>query len=173
MHHRGLGGRRPLRLAALTADDPELQPGFEYADTSVAAALPFYGVYDLTDPETIYNPELRRWVLERNAFKTRFADEPERFRAASPTHRVRADAPPFLVIHGQSDTLVPVADARRFVAERRASESPVLYAELAAAEHAFDIVPSVRTARVVETIERFLATIRAEASNAARLQAIG
>jgi hypothetical protein len=31
----------------------------------------------------------------------------------------------------------------------------------------------VRTARVVETIERFLATIRAQASNAARLQAIG
>jgi acetyl esterase/lipase len=107
-------------------------------------------------------------------FKTRFADEPERFRAASPTHCVRADAPPFLVIHGESDTLVPVADARRFVAElRRASESPVLYAELAGAEHAFDIVPSVRTARVVETVERFLATRRAEASNAARLQAIG
>ncbi|HEX5955590.1 MAG TPA: cyclic nucleotide-binding domain-containing protein, partial [Solirubrobacterales bacterium] len=113
---------------------PELQPGFEDADTSVAAAVPFYGVYDLTDPETIYYPELRRWVLERNVFKTRFADEPERFRAASPTHRVRADAPPFLVIHGQSDTLVPVGDARRFVAElRRASESPVLYAELAGA----------------------------------------
>ena len=49
----------------------------------------------------------------------------------------------------------------------------MLYAELAGAEHAFDIVPSVRTARVVEAIERFLATIRAEASNAARLQAIG
>ena len=31
----------------------------------------------------------------------------------------------------------------------------------------------LRTARVVETIERFLATIRAEDSNAARLQAIG
>ena len=170
----GSAGGHLCALAALTADDPELQPGFEDADTSVAAAVPFYGVYDLTDPETIYYPELRQWVLERNVFKTRFADEPERFRAASPTHRVRADAPPFLVIHGESDTLVPVADARRFVAElRRASESPVLYAELAGAEHAFDIVPSVRTARVVETIERFLATIRAEASNAARLQAIG
>ena len=91
--------------------------------------------------------------------------------AYAPRARRRA---PFLVIHGESDTLVPVADARRFVAElRRASESQVLYAELAGAEHAFDIVPSVRTARVVETIERFLATIRAEASNAARLQAIG
>ena len=170
----GSAGGHLCALAALTADDPELQPGFEDADTSVAAAIPFYGVYDLTDPETIYYPELRQWVLERNVFKTRFADEPERFRAASPTHRVRADAPPFLVIHGESDTLVPVADARRFVAAlRRASESPVLYAELAGAEHAFDIVPSVRTARVVEIIERFLATIRAEASNAARLQAIG
>ena len=55
---------------------------------------------------------------------------------------MHADAPPFLVIHGDRDTLVPVADARRFVAELRAvSESPVLYAELAGAEHAFDILP--------------------------------
>jgi acetyl esterase/lipase len=170
----GSAGGHLCALAALTADDPELQPGFEQADTSVAAAVPFYGVYDLTDPETVYYPELREWVLERNVFKTRLADEPQRFRAASPTHRVRADAPPFLVIHGDCDTLVPVADARRFVAAlREASEKPVLYAELAGAEHAFDIVPSVRTARVVETIERFLATIRADASSAAPLEAIG
>ena len=107
-------------------------------------------------------------------FKARYDDDPELFRAASPTHRVHAGAPPFLVIHGERDTLVPVADARRFVAElRAASESPVLYAELAGAEHAFDIVPSVRTARVAETIERFLATVRADASSAAPLEAIG
>ena len=49
----------------------------------------------------------------------------------------------------------------------------MLYAELAGAEHAFDIVPSVRTARVVETIERFLATIRADSVSAAPLEAIG
>ena len=56
---------------------------------------------------------------------------------------------------------MPVEDARRFVGELRAtSQSPAFYAELAGAEHAFDILPSVRTARVVETIERFLATIR-------------
>jgi acetyl esterase/lipase len=170
----GSAGGHLCALAALTADDPRLQPGFEDADTSVAAAVPFYGIYDLTDPETVYYPELREWVLERNVFKARFADEPELFRAASPTHRVRADAPPFLIIHGESDSLVPVADARRFVAElREASANPVLYAELAGAEHAFDIVPSVRTARVVETIERFLAAIRADASSAAPLEAIG
>jgi acetyl esterase/lipase len=170
----GSAGGHLCALAALTPDDPVLQPGFEEADTSVAAAVPFHGVYDLTDPETVYYPELREWVLERNVFKTRLAERPELFHAASPTHRVRRDAPPFLVIHGEADTLVPVADARRFVAElRAASEKPVLYAELAGAEHAFDIVPSLRTARVVETIERFLATVRADASSAAPLEAIG
>ena len=30
-------------------DDPRYQPGFEDADTSVAAAVPFYGVYDFTN----------------------------------------------------------------------------------------------------------------------------
>ena len=146
----GSAGGHLCALAALSADDLSLQPGFEDADTSVAAAVPFYGIYDLTDSEGIYYPELREWVFERNVFKARYDDDPELFRAASPTHRVHAGAPPFLVIHGERDTLVPVADARRFVDElRAASENPVLYAELAAAEHAFDIVPSVRTARVV------------------------
>ena len=65
-------------------------------------------------------------------------------------------------MHGDRDTLVPVEDARRFVRELRASsDNPVLYAELDGAEHAFDILPSVRTARVVETIERFLGAVRA------------
>ncbi len=72
-------------------------------------------------------------------FKATYADEPERFREASPTWRTHADAPPFLVLHGDSDTLVPVSDARTFVERlREATDSPVLYAELAGAEHAFD-----------------------------------
>ena len=169
----GSAGGHLCALAALTADDSSLQPGFEDADTSVAAAVPFYGVYDLTDSTGVFYPELREWVFERHVLKARFEDDPDRFRAASPTFRVHAGAPPFLVIHGEHDSLVPVADARRFVAElRAATKSPVLYAELAGAEHAFDIVPSVRTARVVETIERFLATVRAGVPGAASVEAI-
>jgi acetyl esterase/lipase len=157
----GSAGGHLCALAALTADDPSYQPGFEDADTSVAAAVPFYGVYDLTDADSVYYPELLEWVLERQVFKARIADQPELFRSASPTHRVHAGAPPFCVLHGARDTLVPVGDARTFVRELRAvSRQPVVYAELAGAEHAFDILPSLRTARVVETIERFLATVR-------------
>ena len=44
-----------------------------------------------------------------------------------------ADAPPFFVLHGTNDSLVPVAQARTFVDElRKASTSPVVYGELPA-----------------------------------------
>jgi acetyl esterase/lipase len=156
----GSAGGHLCALAALTAGDPVFQPGFEDADTSVAAAVPFYGVYDLTDADEIYYSELLEWVLEKLVFKATLADHDELFRAASPTHRIHDGAPPFCVLHGDRDTLVPVGDARRFVAElREVSREPVVYAELAGAEHAFDILPSLRTARVVETIERFLAAV--------------
>ncbi len=155
----GSAGGHLTALAALTANDPEYQPGFEDADTSVAAAVPFYGIYDFTNSEGHYWPELRTAILEPFVIKAKLDEEPERFRSASPVFQVHADAPPFLVVHGERDTLVPVDDARRFVAELRAvSSSPVLYAELAGAEHAFDLLPSLRTARIVEAIERFLDT---------------
>ncbi len=171
----GSAGGHLTALAALTAGDAEYQPGFEDADTSVAAAVPFYGVYDLTNAASVYYPELRDAVLEPYVFKASYAEDPELFREASPTWRTTPDAPPFLVLHGDQDTLVPVPDARTFVDRlREATDSPVLYAELAGAEHAFDIVPSVRTARVVETIELFLATVRERgATSVAASESIG
>jgi acetyl esterase/lipase len=70
---------------------------------------------------------------------------------------VTDDAPPFLIFHGNQDTLVPVEDARTFTKRlEEVSRNDVLYVEMPGAEHAFDIFPSLRTARVVECIERFL-----------------
>ena len=42
----GSAGGHLCALAALTPDDPQYQPGFEDADTSVVAAVPIYGRYD-------------------------------------------------------------------------------------------------------------------------------
>src|SRR3954451_15597764 len=161
----GSAGGHLTALAALTSDDPSLQPGFEHADTSVQAAVPFYGVYDMLDEQRIHNEVLHTWVLEPLVFKARRDDAPAAYRDASPSYRVHAGAPPFLVIHGSADSLVPVADARGFV-ERltEASDAPVIYAELAGAQHAFDFMPSPRTAPMVEAIERFLHTIRRQAT---------
>jgi hypothetical protein len=54
-----------------------------------------------------------------------------------------------------------VAQARSFTERlRRTSAAPVLYAEMKGAQHAFDIFPSYRAARVIEGTERFLTSVR-------------
>lgn len=154
----GSAGGHLAALLALTPGDPEYQPGFESADTSVRAAIVFYGVFDMTDRVP---GRARRFmeILERWVFKKTYADDPGVFLRASPVERVTADAPTFLVIHGTRDTLTPVVDARRFVARLRAvSRRPALYLEMQGAEHAFDVFPSVRNVPVIEACERFLAT---------------
>ena len=153
----GSAGGHLTAMMALTANDPEYQPGFEEADTSVQAAVPFYGVYDFTNRDGTSAPELRRWLLEPLIMKAFFDDDPEAFHRASPLDRVHAQAPPFLIIHGDKDTLAPVADARRFAQDlRQVSESEVLYIELHGAQHAFDVFGSPRTRRMVQAVERFL-----------------
>jgi acetyl esterase/lipase len=157
----GSAGGHLTAMVALTANDPRYQPGFEPADTSVAAAVPFYGIYDVTDAGSFgADPEIFRRLLEPYVVKAFLADQPERFREVSPIHHVRRDAPPFLVIHGDKDTLAPVEDARSFVERlREVSHQPVLYAEMQGAQHAFEVVPSARSAKVIEGVERFLTTI--------------
>jgi acetyl esterase/lipase len=145
----GSAGGHLTALLALTADPP------------VAAAVPFYGIYDFTpggafgEDEKVYRMFLESWVMKA------FVDEdPEKYEAASPLHLITPKAPPFFVIHGDKDTLAPVRDARAFVARlREVSKQPVAYAEMRGAQHAFEVFPSARTARVIEGVERFLSTL--------------
>jgi acetyl esterase/lipase len=154
----GSAGGHLTALVGLTQNDPRLQPGFEDADTSVAAAIPYYGVYDFVNDFKIKVNEGRaKWFLTRTVMKATREADPERWNLASPQALVSPDDPPFFVIHGSNDTLVPVDEARGFVKKLRAvSKSPVVYAELPGAQHAFDIFPSLRTAHVVRAVERFL-----------------
>jgi acetyl esterase/lipase len=153
----GSAGGHLAALLALSAGDPAFQPGFEDADTSVQACVPHYGAYDFAaETGTRATRQRLRWVA-RNVVGKDPRQHPELFRAASPLSRVHEKAPPFFVIHGHDDTLIPVAEARAFVdALRAVSANPVGYAELAGAQHAFDVFPSIRSAHVVRGVERFL-----------------
>jgi acetyl esterase/lipase len=63
-------------------------------------------------------------------------------------------------VHGSHDSLAPVADAREFAERlRRTSRNPVVYAELARAQHAFEVFHSPRTAQVVRSVDRFLSAL--------------
>jgi acetyl esterase/lipase len=153
----GSAGGHLSSLAALTPNDPRFQPGFEEADTRVQAAVPFYGVYDFTRSDNSMNP-LMVPMVAKNVFKLSRTEIAEPFRVASPITHVSEDAPPFFVLHGTNDSLVPVEQARAFTARlREVSRQPVVYAELPYAQHAFDSFGSARAAHAAVAVEQFLA----------------
>lgn len=157
----GSAGGHLSSLAALTANEPEFQPGFEEADTSVVAAVPFYGVYDWTNRDGTGRADMEEF-LGKYVLKASRVDQPELWEKASTMSWVRPDAPPFFIIHGTNDTLVPVEQARAFATLLQAeSKNPVVYAELDGAQHAFELGDSPRTFATVRAVHRFLETIRA------------
>lgn len=170
----GSAGGHLAALVALTPGDPRYQPGFEEADTSVLACVPVYGPYDLarlfgarTSGENAIVERIARLVMGV------LPDEaPEAYREASPIARIDEKAPPFFVIHGKNDNLVPVAQARSFVeALSRRSKAKVAYAELPGAPHAFDVFHSMRTAALVTSVERFASFVAEERSSEAGREA--
>jgi len=154
----GSAGGHLAALAALTPGDPAFQPGFEDADTRVDAAVPHYGVYDLAGASGLRRAELMRdRFLAPRIFRKRWSEHPEVFEAATPLLRVTDEAPDFCVVHGTSDTMVPVEQARLFVERlHEVSRRAVVYAELPGAQHAFDVLPTLRSVAVVQGIDRFL-----------------
>ena len=121
-------------FAGLTANDPTYQPGFEQADTTVTAVVGlggYYGPLDTARPET------------------------------SPLAHAHDDAPPFLLLHGDCDSVVPVQWARQFAAALCAiSHAPVELVELPGAQHAFDHFQTLRSAPVAAAIQAFTAWTR-------------
>jgi len=155
----GSAGGHLTALVALTAGRAEVQPGFEDADLTVQAAVPFYGLYDFANRDGTLKWGFRRFIA-RTVLQAAPSADPELYSLASPIDHVRADAPPFLVIHGSNDTLAPVGGARAFARALRAvSGAPVVYAELPGTQHAFEVFRSIRAAEVVPRVEVFLRAV--------------
>lgn len=144
-------------LAGLTIDDPEFQAHLpEGSDTAVDAVVGIYGRYDWEDRST---PERTRFVdfLERVVVNKKQSKHGDLFRKASPIARIHPKAPPFLVVHGSGDSVIPVAQAQSFVERLRGvSHSPVGYVELPGAGHGFDMIDGARTGSVATAIGLFL-----------------
>lgn len=142
----GSAGGHLTALAAMSANFAPWQPGFETVDTRVQAAMPLYGVYDFCNRAGIrQGTRIDDYVMKKVMKSTPDVD-PDAFNLASPECWVDGEVPPLFIIHGSHDTLVWVEEARRFVAELSAVNStPLVYAELHGAQHAFETVHSPRT----------------------------
>ncbi len=150
----GSAGGQLVALAALTADRPRYQPGFEDADTAVQACVPLYGVHDLLDRSGTRPkwPYLSRYVL-----KAEPSENPALWESASSVRSARAERPPFFIVHGSADSLVMPGESRRLAAALRAAgPAPVGLAEVPGATHGFDAVHSLRAERTVDGIQAVL-----------------
>jgi len=158
----GSAGGHLASLAALTPNDEGWQPGFEEADTSVVAAAPLYGRYDWYSTPSRARREFIGF-LEKFVVKKSFESDRQVFVDASSIARVHSDAPPFFVLHGENDTVIPVEEARDFVRELRGvAKAPVLYAELPYAQHAFEMYGSPRAYQTAEAVAHFLSWVYAK-----------
>jgi acetyl esterase/lipase len=127
-------GARLATLAGFTADDPAFQPGFEEADTSVAAVVGLYGYYG--------------GIASRRSLPS------------SPFDYAGRGSAPLLIVHGDQDTLTSPQRARALADRARdASANPVVYVELPGAQHSFDLLTSIRFEAVIDGIEAFVGSI--------------
>jgi len=153
----GSAGGHLTALAALSANDPAYQPGFEGADTTVQAAVPMYGVYDFLDQSGENHHEVLRELLQQKIMGCSPQQDYQLWHQASPISRVRTDAPPMFVVHGCNDVMTSPEEAAIFVRRlREVSQNPVPFAELPLAQHAFDIFHSVRTDYLCNHVSAFL-----------------
>jgi acetyl esterase/lipase len=76
------------------------------------------------------------------------------------SNHVNPAAPPFLIVHGDADSVLAVAGARDFAQQlRTTSKQPVVYAELPGAQRTFDLFRSTRADCLLDAVDHFSATV--------------
>ena len=137
-------GARLATLAGFTVNDPAFQPGFERADTSIAAVIALYGYYG--------------GIASRRALPS------------SPFDYADRGSPPLLIVHGGQDTFTSASQARALAEHaRRTSANPVVYVELPGAQHSFDLLSSIRLEAVIDGIEAFVGSVAVPGPTIARV----
>lgn len=153
----GSAGGHLSSLAALTPNLRDWQPGCEEVDTTLQAAVPFYGVYDFLDRYQVRSDMSMEPMLASRVMQCTREENYSLWDMASPLSQVRVDAPPMFVIHGTHDSMIWVEEARTFVSALQAvSRQPVVYGELPGAQHAFEMLHSVRADHTVNAVTDFL-----------------
>jgi acetyl esterase/lipase len=93
------------------------------------------GVSDLTDPEHDHYEIGAAFVFE--FMGTMPSDAPDDYRQASPITHIVSSSPPFLVIHGEADDIVPIDQSVKLVECLRENHVDVEYHTFPGEAHSF------------------------------------
>jgi acetyl esterase/lipase len=149
----GSAGGHLSSLLALTENKPEFQPGFESVDTRVQGCVPFYGIYDLLDRQKLQLSPGLDILLRKKIIRKTKDEAAELYEQMSPLSQIHENAPPFLLVHGDKDSLTSLGEAQYFASELdKVSHNSVEFAEVAGAQHAFDVFASVRSDYVIQGV---------------------
>jgi acetyl esterase/lipase len=115
-----------------------------------------YGVFDFIDRNKTREDMPITQFLADKVMQCQPDKEQELWDIASPIAQVHEQAPPFMITHGQLDTLAFVEEAQYFAkALRLTSQQPCVYTELEETQHAFDIFHSPRSLHTVDAMHLF------------------
>ena len=142
----GSAGGQLAALVATTCEDKQLMPAFTQAEATLAAesdcvqgAVAWYGIFDFrTLPEF---SETKAATPDVGSAAVKYLDcksaNCARLALASAAAHIDAHTPPMLLIHGDGDRVVPVAQSRQFEAALRAKHIPAELVVIEGADHSF------------------------------------
>jgi len=114
--------------------------GYSGVSSAVQAVVDFYGPTDFTQPG-IYTPNAIR--VTEDLFGATLADKPDLWKSGSPLYYVKAGDPPMLLVHGDADPLVPLAQSTVFDAALTKANVPHQLIVVKNGNHGFSPTPNV------------------------------
>ncbi len=135
----GSAGGHLASMVALTTPADGLDPAEPYGDVSCAVrcCVDLYGISDIA-----------RYHDAKMLGKT-LAEDPGLYRAASPLSYVRADSPPFLILHGTADRTVALDQSKWLAGALKKAGVEHELVIIPDAPHTFDLEPKQRDLRPV------------------------
>jgi acetyl esterase/lipase len=134
----GSAGGHLVALLGTSGGVKELEGSYGNVGVSsrVQAVCDHFGPTDLTSPTAIYFEKFKK-----NPFTEflggKVAEKMDLAKLASPISHISKDDPPFLIMHGDSDGLVPASQSEIFYDALRHAEVPVQFVKVKNGDHGF------------------------------------
>ncbi|CAI2170702.1 2488_t:CDS:10 [Funneliformis geosporum] len=157
-------GGQIAAVLALTPNKREYQTGFEDVDTSVKACVLINAITDLVDEQKLWDYDISEYFSKKIAGR---ADKDIAFcKEHSPLYLIRNDSVPFLVFHGDRDTLVPFKSSSNFVNEfKKKTRAEIQFIPIPGGHHVYHLFSSPRSHYQAIGVEQWLNHIYDDGNN--------
>ncbi|MFH8574437.1 alpha/beta hydrolase [Streptomyces zaomyceticus] len=118
-----------------------------HADPPLAGAVIWYAPSDLTATRGCFAPEDAA-TPEALMLGAAPSAAPERARAASPLAHVHSGAPPFLLVHGEHDTMVHCSHSQSLATALEGARAPVELRTVPGADHGWHGLPDAQVEEI-------------------------